>query len=471
VSGPWRLDVEPSLRARTAEAVDDRRLAVRTARAVDRFAGHRAHGLAELDDADALRHAARATRQAVLADLPELAARFADKVVAAGGHVHWAASAASAREYVLDVCRRHGARTVVKSKSMVTEEIALNAALEAAAVEVVETDLGEWIIQLAREHPSHIIAPAIHHDRVSIAALFAAHGRTETGDDPEQLNAYARAELRAKFLAADVGISGGNLGVAETGTIVLVSNEGNARLSTSLPPVHVAVMGIERLVADWSQADLLLSLLVRSATGQRLSSYTSFVTGPSPGDGGPEELHVVLLDAGRSDLLGTEDHEMLGCIRCGACLNACPVYRQVGGHAYGWVYPGPMGAVLTPLLAGDRPAAADLPKASTLCGACMDACPVEIPLQDLLLNGRRRRVATGQAPTGEAAAWRAWAAAWSRPSAYRATTKAAGWSRFLGRHLASLPGAGRWAHGRAVPAPAAERFRDRWPFLTDGQSG
>lgn len=459
----WQLEVEPSLRARTAAAVADRTLGGRVARAVDRFAGHRLDGLGELVDPDGLRHAARANRQAVLADLPALAERFAANVEAAGGHVHWAATAESARAYVQEVCRSHDARVVVKSKSMATEEIGLNEALEGDGLEVVETDLGEWIIQLAEQAPSHIIAPAIHHDRVSIAELFAAHGRTETGDEPTRLNAYAREQLRAKFLAADVGISGGNLGVAATGTIVLVSNEGNARLSTGLPRVHVAVVGIERLVADWDQADLLLSLLVRSATGQRLSSYTSFITGPSADtDGGPEELHVVLLDAGRSSLLGTEDHEMLGCIRCGACLNACPVYRQVGGHAYGWVYPGPMGAVLTPLLAGGHDGAADLPKASTLCAACMDACPVEIPLQDMLLSLRRRRIDDGHGATGEAAAWAAWAAAWSRPAVYRATTKAATFGRFLGRHAAALPGAGRWSDGRTVPLPAATRFRDRW---------
>jgi L-lactate dehydrogenase complex protein LldF len=458
----WLIEDQPKLRDRTAAAVADRQLGSRVARAVDRFSGSKVTALGELHDSDGLRHAARANRQAVLADLPALAEAFAANVVANGGHVHWAASAESAREYVVDVCRAHDARIVVKSKSMATEEIGLNERLEDAGLEVVETDLGEWIIQLAREHPSHIIAPAIHHDRVSIAELFATHGRTEPGDDPERLNAYAREQLRAKFLAADIGISGGNLGVAETGTIVLVSNEGNARLSTSLPRVHIAVVGIERLVADWAQADLLLTLLVRSATGQRLSSYTSFITGPSAGDGGPEELHVVLLDAGRSSLLGTEHHEMLGCIRCGACLNACPVYRQVGGHAYGWVYSGPMGAVLTPLLAAGHEGAPDLPKASTLCGACMDACPVEIPLQDLLLSLRRQRVDDGHASKAESAAWAAWGAAWSRPGAYRLTTKAAGWGRFLGRHASAIPGAGRWAHGRSVPLPAARRFRDGW---------
>jgi L-lactate dehydrogenase complex protein LldF len=450
----WTITDEP-LRDRTRRALGDDRLRANVARAVDRFASHRNAGLAELHDADELRHAARAVRNAVLADLPAIAERFADAVVANGGHVHWAADAGAAARHVLDLCRRHHARSIVKSKSMVTEELGLNEVLEADGLTVTETDLGEWIIQLARQVPSHIIAPAMHHDRRSVAALFAADGRTEEGDDPEALNAYARQRLRERFLAADVGISGANLGVAATGSIVLVSNEGNARMCTSLPPVHVAVVGIERLVADWDQADLLLTLLTRSATGQRLSSYVSILTGP--GDGGPgrgdgreQELHVVLVDNGRSELLGTELHEALACIRCGACLNVCPVYRQVGGHAYGWVYPGPIGAVLTPSLAAGVGDAADVARASTLCGACMDACPVDIPLQDLLLVQRRAR----PAPPVESTLWRAWAAAWSKPSGYRATTTAAAWARFVGRHAVG---------GREVPVPpAGGRFRDRW---------
>ncbi len=436
------------LRERTRAALADERLHENVGRAVDRFAAHRIEGLAELHDADGLRRAARAVRASVLADLPAIAERFADGVEAAGGQVHWAPDAGTAARQVLDICRRHRARSVVKSKSMATEEIGLNEVLEGDGLQVTETDLGEWIIQLAHQAPSHIIAPAVHHARRSIAALFAAAGRTDPGDDPEELNAYARARLRERFLAADVGVSGGNLGVASTGSILLVSNEGNARMCTSIPPVHVAVVGIERLVADWDQADLLLTLLTRSATGQRLSSYVSVLTGP--GQGGPDELHVVLLDGGRSDLLGTELEEALACIRCGACLNVCPVYRQIGGHAYGWVYPGPIGAVLTPVLAAGQGDAADLPKASTLCGACMDACPVEIPLQDLLLSLRRRR----EVGAVERSAWQAWAAAWSRPAGYRATTRAATWTRFAGRLSVG---------GRELPRPpAGGRFRDRW---------
>jgi L-lactate dehydrogenase complex protein LldF len=243
---------------------------------------------------------------------------------------------------------------------------------------------------------------------------------------------------------------------------VLVTNEGNGRLVTALPRVHIAVLGMERLAADWAQADLLLALLARSATGQRLSSYTNVVTGVR-GQGevdGPDELHVVILDNGRSDMLAGEYHEMLGCIRCGACLNVCPVYRQTGGHAYGWVYPGPMGAVLTPLLAADQPEAAEVAGASTLCGACMDACPVQIPLQDLLLSLRRRKAE--HAGRTEQVAWKAWSTAWSDPRRYRATTKAATWTRWAAGLAGRLPVGRDWAQGRTLPRPAGERFRDRW---------
>ena len=458
-----------TLRQRTADAVADERLGANVARAVDRFAAHRTVGLAELDDADGLRRAARAAKQQVLADLPALLEQFADRVIARGGHVCWAPTAADARRYVVDVVSRvggdrAGATRVAKSKSMATEEIDLNPALEDAGAEVVETDLGEWIIQLAGETPSHIIAPALHKDRHQIKDLFvdtvAAPPSLATA--PTELVGFARRRLREVFLAAEVGITGANIGVAETGSIVLVTNEGNGRLVTALPRVHIAVLGMERLAADWHQADLLLALLARSATGQRLSSYTSVVTGPRGTDeiDGPDELHVVILDNGRSALLGGEYHEMLDCIRCGACLNVCPVYRQTGGHAYGWVYPGPMGAVLTPLLAADQPGAAEVAGASTLCGACMDACPVQIPLQDMLLALRRDRAA--DAGGGEKAAWRAWSTAWSDPGRYRATTRAATWGRWAADLAGHLPVGRDWAAGRTVPRPAHERFRDRW---------
>ena len=453
-----------TLRERTAAATGDDRLRHSLANAVGRFADGRIAALGTLHDADGLRAAARRIRHDVLADLPTVLERFADNAIAAGVHVHWAPDAAEANAYVVAVAQRIGARTVVKGKSMATEETGLNHALEAIGCHVVETDLGEWIIQLADQTPSHIIAPAVHLDRYQVRDILqpVAGPDHPLGTEPEELAAFARQRLRTEFLRADLGVSGCNFAVAETGSIVLVENEGNGRLSTTAPRVHVAVMGLERIVATWAQLDLMINLLARSATGQHLSTYTNILTGPRRDDeaDGPDELHIVILDNGRADLLGTEFAEALDCIRCGACLNVCPVYRQVGGHAYGWVYSGPIGAVLTPLLAGEHPEAAELANASTLCGACMDACPVAIPLQDLLLGLRRRKAADASAV--ERAGWRAWAAAWQRPLTYRATMKAMALGRPLTRLTHLAPGLRNWAGGREALVPAAHSFSERW---------
>ena len=465
------------LRGRQQDALRDSELHRKVATGVDKFVVRKqgaldgiglstAHGDALAGDADDLRHAARAMRARTIERLPEILERFADKLLANGVHVHWAEDGEAANAAIVAIARRIGARTVVKGKSMATEETALNEALEAIGAEVVETDLGEWIIQLDHDTPSHIIAPALHLDRHDIKRIFDEHagaGGIET--TPEVLNAFARKELRQRFLSADLGISGCNLGIAETGSILLVENEGNGRMCTSLPRVHVAVMGMERIVDSWADANLVVNLLARSATGQPLSSYTNIITGPrrkSDADG-PDELHVVILDNGRSELLGTEFAEMLNCIRCGACLNVCPVYRQTGGHAYGWVYSGPMGAVLTPLLAGKaHPEAAEVANASTLCGACMDACPVSIPLQDLLLAARRRRAADA-ASLSERAAWKAWSTTWSHRRTYEASMKGVGiGGHLLGARAGALPGAKRWTDGRSLPMPARESFRSMW---------
>jgi L-lactate dehydrogenase complex protein LldF len=452
-----------TLRERTTIAVRDERLRVSLENAVERFASHRQARLPELGDPDGLRRAARAVRAEILTRLPDLLGELSDNVQARGGHVCWASTAGEATDYITGIARRHGVRTIVKSKSMASEEIHLNEALEAAGAVVTETDLGEWIIQLAHETPSHIIAPAVHRNRYQVHELFTPLPGGETLEpEPEELAGFARGRLREAFLAADLGISGVNFGVAEGGSVVLVTNEGNGRMCTTLPKVHIAVMGMERVVASWEQLDLLLNLLVASATGQVLSSYTSIIRGPRrPGEAdGPDEFHLVILDNGRSEILGSELHEILACIRCGACLNVCPVYRQVGGHAYGGVYSGPVGAVLTPLLQGDTAHAAEVPNASSLCAACMDACPVGIPLQDLLLTLRRRnRDAAGAGTRG---GWRAWAATWSRPTAYRASLKAGTWGRALSGLGAHLPGGRQWAAGRTVPKPAKRTFRDRW---------
>ncbi|QXC62883.1 LUD domain-containing protein [Aquihabitans sp. G128] len=461
MTGRWPLG-DSSLRDRMAAAVADPDVPGRIQVAVERFGTHRTEGLAELADPDGLRHRARALKASILADLPALVDRLEAQLQAQGATVHRASDDVEASAIVARIA---AGKRVVKSKSMATEEIGLNEALEAAGATVVETDLGEWIIQLADQTPSHIIAPAVHHDRHSILEVFervaGAHG---VAAEPTALNAFARTRLRQEFLAAEVGISGVNFAAVDTGSLVLVTNEGNGRLTTSLPPVHVAVLGMERLVRSWAELDLFLTLLTRSATGQRLTSYTNAITGPRRAGepDGPQELHVVVVDNGRSALLGTEQEEMLGCLRCGACLNVCPVYRQTGGHAYGWVYPGPMGAVLTALLAHGEPGAAELPGASTLCGACMDACPVEIPLQDLLLALRRDRAADG-AERSERAAWRAWSEAWAHPASYRASTRVAtAVGSRLGDRSRHLPGASRWTEGREAPVPAARSFRSAW---------
>lgn len=459
---PSPLD-STTLRHRTRIAVGNERLRASLATAVDRFATHRIARLPELGDPDELRRAARAVRADILTRLPDLLEELAETVIHHGGHVCWAATAGDATDYITGIARRIGAGTVVKSKSMASEEIHLNEALEDAGCNVVETDLGEWIIQLAKETPSHIIAPAVHRDRYQVHELFQPlPGGENLQPDPEEMAAFARHRLRAEFLAADMGISGVNFGVAEGGALVLVTNEGNGRMVSSLPRVHVAVMGMERVVATWEQLDLLLNLLVASATGQVLSSYTSIMRGPRR-DGeadGPDELHLVILDNGRSEILGSELHEILACIRCGACLNVCPVYRQIGGHAYGGIYSGPVGAVLTPLLQGQAEHAAEVPNASSLCAACMDACPVGIPLQDLLLTLRRRNRAG--APAATKAGWKAWAAAWSSPARYRASITAGTWTRSLSGVGAHLPGGRTWAAGRTVPRPAKRSFHARW---------
>lgn len=472
MTADWPLRTS-SLRERTTTAVADPVLRRNVAAATDRFRTKRSFALDAVHDPDELRHAARGVRGAILSEWAETLETLADNVRSNGGHVCWAATAEEANAYVASVAERIGARTVVKSKSMATEETGLNAALAAVGCEPVETDLGEWIIQLAGEHPSHIIAPAVHKNRDQVADTFQEQaGMVDRTTEPVELVRFARRALRRRFLEADLGITGANLGVAETGSIVLVTNEGNARMVTSMPKVHVAVMGAERITRTWEEADLLLGLLAKSGTGQSLSSYTTVISGPRA-DGeadGPEEFHLVILDNGRSDIAGTEFAEMLNCIRCGACLNVCPVYRQTGGHAYGWVYSGPMGAVLTPLLAhedqgqgthdhGDHHAD-ELANASTLCGACMQACPVEIPLQDLLLGLRRRRAV--HAGNAERVAWRLWAAAWSRPAGYGATSCAATRLRRLSPLLGRLPGGRSWTAGRSLPDLPARSFTQRW---------
>jgi L-lactate dehydrogenase complex protein LldF len=435
-------------------------------RAARLFTEKRLTAADEFPAMDDMRDRARDIRMRTLTHLDEHLERFADAVEASGGHVFWAGDAAEANRYVAELADAKGVRTVVKSKSMVTEEIELNHALETNGRRVVETDLGEFIVQLRNDRPAHIIAPIVHLTRYDVGELFAERLGIEYTDDPTELNQAARRHLRSIFLGADMGISGANFGVAESGTICLVTNEGNGRLTTTAPKVHVAVMGMERVVPTFGDLSVMLEVLARSSTGQRLSSYTNLVTGPRrTGDpDGPDELHVVILDNGRSRVLSGENAEILGCIRCGACLNVCPVYRTVGGHAYGSVYSGPIGAVLTPAKDG-MDQWHDLSMASSLCGACVDACPVRLDIPRMLLQLRSDAARLGVADGTLHRTMKAYAAAATRPAVYRAMLKGAGLAGRFSRSgwFGSLPWMGRhWTDHRDLPAPAARSFHDRW---------
>jgi L-lactate dehydrogenase complex protein LldF len=424
-----------------------------------RLRSHRLDAWGALENVEELRQRGHDIRMKAVRDVDRYLEQFTKALEARGGHVKVCATAEEACAYVVDVCRRRGATLLAKSKTMAAEEIGLSPALEAAGIRPVETDLGEYILQLGREHPVHIVAPAIEKTKEDVAALFSRVEAREIPAELEELTQSARRQLRQVFLDAEVGLTGANFLVAETGTIVTVTNEGNARLVASIPKVHIAITGIERLVPTLADLAPLLQLLGRSGTGQRLTSYTQLVTGPrrEGEEDGPEELHVVLLENGRRNLLGTKYEEMLACIRCGACLNVCPVFRKTAGEAYGPVYSGPMGAVLVPLLVGLERAPA-LPHASSLCGACTEACPVKIPLHELLLELRRDLVDQGVASRRERLAMTLWSFSWSFVPGYRLTT----WLARLGQPLAGRFGPGKtWAAGRALPRLPRKRFRSR----------
>jgi L-lactate dehydrogenase complex protein LldF len=458
------------LRERAGRALTDPFLQEALTIATTKFIGLRREAFDEFPEGEALRDQARAIKEATLQRLDHYLDLLIDNVERRGGHVHYATGAGDARRIVLDIARRSGARMAVKSKSMATEEIHLNEALERAGVTPVETDLGEYIIQLAHERPSHIIAPAIHKTKGQVAELFARELGRETEPDPEVLTRIARVELREKFLQADMGISGANFGVADTGTIVLVTNEGNGRMVTSLPRVHVAVMGVEKVVPSMTDLAVFLAILAKSATGQKLSVYTSLVDGPRRGGEleGPEEFHLVLLDNGRIRQLAGPLREALSCLRCGACLNVCPVYRQIGGHAYGYTYPGPIGILLTAMLNGPE-SVQDLAHASSLCGACADACPVRIDIPGMLIELRRELDERRIAPWPERVVFGALGRLLQRPALYRLAGRLA---RLLQRPFVSggairgLPFfLGDWTRTRDLPPVASRTFQDRWAEL------
>jgi L-lactate dehydrogenase complex protein LldF len=457
---------------RVRQAIQDRRLRAAMHGVAVRFTTGRKKAMAELPDPDGQRRLGKAIRERTLAELDRHLQTLARQVEANGGHVYFAANGDEANRIIVGIARQANARLVVKSKSMVGEEIELNHALETAGITPVETDLGEWIVQLAGERPSHIVGPAVHKDRFQVAELFSRQQGRPIEPDIPVLNEVARQTLRRQFLAADMGISGCNFVIAETGTVVVVTNEGNGRLVTGWPRVHVALMGAERVVPTWDDLVVLLPLLIRSATGQRLSSYVSCVSGPRrPGEAdGPDEFHLVILDNGRIDQLGGPFQEVLQCIRCGACLNVCPVYEEIGGHAYGWVYSGPIGAVITPLFLGLHQAG-ELPYASSLCGACLDACPVMIDLPRMLLELRWRQVAERRTAPVERLMFTAFAHVAARPWLYRLAARlGAPFQRpFVadGHIRRASPPLSAWTGSRDFPPMAGRPFHQRWKELAD----
>ena len=435
------------------------------------FIGKRAKAAARLPEFEALRDQARDIKDHTLEHLDLYLERYERKVIEAGGQVHWCPSAEDARAAVLEICRAAGARTVTKGKSMIAEEIALNDHLEANGITPVETDLGEYIIQLRHEPPSHIIAPAVHLTKDLVEADFREHHKQfpegRPLSEPRQLVNEAREVLRQKYLEADVGITGANFLIAETGSSVIVTNEGNGDLTQVLPKVHIVVASLEKVVPTLEDATTILRVLARSATGQEFSTYTTFSTGPKrPEDpDGPEQYHVILLDNGRSNMLGGEFQDMLRCIRCGACMNHCPVYHAVGGHAYGWVYPGPMGAVLTPSLIGVEEAG-HLPNASTFCGRCESVCPMRIPLPKMMRHWREREFERHLSPKAVRAGLALWACFAKRPGLYHFVTGMtvpilAALGRRKGR-FRRLPLAGGWTGTRDLPAPQGKTFQQLW---------
>jgi len=453
------------------DAMQDENLRAALGRVKQGFTTARANAAAELPEFEDLRDQSRDIKDHVLENLDYYLEYFERKVIEAGGHVHWCSTAKEARDTILKICRDVDAKTVTKGKSMITEEIGLNKFLESQGVEPIETDLGEYIIQLADEPPSHIIGPAVHKTKEQVTELFHEHhqqyGYTEREEDAEKLVGEARAVLRHKYVTADVGITGANFLVAETGSTAIVTNEGNGDLTQSLAKTHIAVASIEKVIPTLEDVSTVMRVLARSATGQEMSVYTTFSTGPKRSDDidGPVNFHVVLLDGGRSEMIGTELQELLRCIRCGACMNHCPVYHAVGGHSYGWVYPGPIGAALNPQMVGIEEAR-HLPNASSFCGRCEEVCPVRIPLPKILRFWREKAFEQQIGPKPERWGIEIWGFFAKRPWIYRLMTKAA--VRVLklmsGKKgkIRSLPFNNGWTAVRDLPAPQGATFMEQW---------
>ena len=477
-----KIDIDAPFRTRVKQALADTDLKTALDRATGQLAKRRLTALAAVN-AEVMRAESRSVRERAIRRLPELLEELEGNLARNGCTVHWARDAAEANRAVVEIARRGGVESAVKSKSMVTEEIGLNHALEEAGIDIVETDLGEYIIQLDDEPPSHIVAPVIHKRAEDVARVFERELGMEPTLDAAVMCATARGELRRRFLGAQMGISGCNFAVTESGTICLITNEGNGRMVTSLPRIYVVVVGIEKVVEKLEDAVLLWQATTRNATGQDVSVYFSLTSGPRPADhaDGPQEMHVVLVDNGRSGVLLRGYADALLCIRCGACLDVCPVYREIGGHAYGRTpYSGPIGAILTPLLAeargDDSYAGRELPFASSLCGACKDACPVKIDLPRLLLELRGDLTARGESSLAARASVKALTLPLHGPRRYRFATRVARFfGRLLGRrvgHISALPPPlDAWTRTRVFPVPPKRTFRELWKAGREGRSG
>ncbi|MBV40601.1 MAG: iron-sulfur cluster-binding protein [Rhodospirillaceae bacterium] len=463
--------ISHEFKARSRQSLDDPVLQSALKNLATGFVDSRRKCAEALPEFEALRDLGTEICDHALANLDFYLRRYEEQVTASGGHVHWASTSHDACRIATDICRRANAKKIIRGKSMIGEEVGINDALEEAGFETVETDLGEYILQLAKEPPSHIVAPAIHKSKDEISDLFqkhhAAHGLTERQTERRALVQEARQVLRQAFVSADVGITGANFLIADTGSNIIVTNEGNGDLTCTLPRVHIVTAAIDKVIPSVEDAMVLLRLLGRSATGQEITAYTTFTTGPKRDNDsdGPEEYHVILVDNGRSTMLGNEFREMLRCIRCGACMNHCPVYGSIGGHAYGWVYPGPMGSVLTPMMAGlDK--AIDLPNACTLNGRCQEVCPVRIPLPKLLRVHRTRqyeqRIGSGVFRFGLGI----WAFFAAHPAVYHFGTRVImAVMGALGRRkgvFRRMPLAGGWTQARDLPAPQGKTFQAAW---------
>lgn len=449
---------------KAAEELADEQLQINLQRVKPKFIGKRAEAMKDLDF-EGLRTAATEIRDRVLNNLDVYLEYFEKMAIANGATVHWAETADDVNRIVCEIAKKNSVTKVIKSKSMVSEESALNSALEAIDIKVVETDLGEYVAQLAKEPPFHLIAPVLQKSKEEVSALFEEHHHTAPKTSIPELCREAREVLRPHFLTADMGISGGNFFIAETGSVVIVTNEGNGRMTTTLPRIHVAISGIEKIVPTLEDVSVLLRLLPRSATGQPISNYVSMLTGTKGKNesDGPEQMHFILVDSGRTKLIGTDLQDALRCIRCGACMNHCPVYQNIGGHAYGWVYPGPIGSILTPTYIGLENAV-DLPNAATFCNQCSVVCPVKIPLPDLMRKLREKQFERKLRSRYEHLALHIWSWITAHPVVYAlVTSMLVRVLRILGgkkKLLHYLPFGTGWTKGRDMPAPSGKTFRE-----------